>query len=232
MKSSSDNDPFVFRTFSSIEDAKNYQNILAESDIQSNIKDIPPGVDMSFLGSTAGHEYELQIHRADEDRANTLIAKYEEAELIASEGDHYLYQFTNKELIEILQKPDEWSKFDYRLANEILLERGEEVDSDMLTAMKNERLLDLAKPEKSKRYMIVMGYIFSILGGALGIAIGYALSNAKKTLPNGEKVWSYTVQDRKHGRIIFGIGVTVLSILFLLKITDTNPNKLLNHLIY
>src|SRR5690606_34934099 len=110
---------------------------------------------------------------------------------------------------------------DYNFAKEILLERGEEIDLNMLTEMKNERLSHLAEPEKSKGYMIITGYIFSVLGGALGIAIGYALWNAKKTLPNGEIVWSHTDRDRQHGRIIFLIGITVLIILILLKITDT-----------
>jgi hypothetical protein len=214
-------DLLVLRTFSSMEDAKNYQKILTENGIQASIKDNPPGIGMSFLGSTAGHEYEILVHPSDVDNVSSIIEKYEETELIASENEHYLYQFTNKELIEILQKPDEWSQLDYNFAKEILLERGEEIDLNMLTEMKNERLSHLAEPEKSKGYMIITGYIFSVLGGALGIAIGYALWNAKKTLPNGEIVWSHTDRDRQHGRIIFLIGITVLIILILLKITDT-----------
>src|SRR5690606_2588215 len=101
-------DLWVLRTFSGMEDVKNYQKILTENGIQASIKDNPPGIDLSFLGSTAGHEYEMLVHPSDVHNANSIIEKYEETELIASENEHYLYQFTNKELIGILQKPDEW----------------------------------------------------------------------------------------------------------------------------
>ena len=44
-----------------------------------------------------------------------------------------------------------------------------------------------------------MGYFFTIIGGLLGIFIGYSLFTVKKTLPNGKKVYSYSENDRKHG---------------------------------
>ena len=46
--------------------------------------------------------------------------------------EHYLFDFTDQELYDILAKPDEWSAFDYQLAQKILQERGKQLDKDFL----------------------------------------------------------------------------------------------------
>jgi len=79
----------------------------------------------------------------------------------------------------------------------------------LLNSLKNERLKHLAKPEENQKPWIIAGYLFSILGGFLGLIIGYFLWTAKKTLPNGKKVYSYSKKDRKHGKYIFYIGLLV-----------------------
>lgn len=152
------------------------------------------------------------------EHTDAILAHYEEAQLTTTENAHYLYQFTDEELFEVLEKPDEWNKFDTALAKEILSSRGRTVDADMLMAMKSERMRTLSKPEKSKGYILVMGYIFALLGGVLGVAIGYSLWRSKKTLPNGESVWSYVDGDRKHGQIMFLIGVITVGVFLLLKV--------------
>ena len=53
-------DDFItIRSFNSIDDAKVDQDVLAESGIETLTKNTPPAVDMTFLGSTAGHTYEI-----------------------------------------------------------------------------------------------------------------------------------------------------------------------------
>lgn len=212
-------DNFItIRSFNSIDDAKNYQDWLAAADIQLLLKDIPPGLDMTFLGSTAGHTYEIQVLQSDTELAESIISKHEETKIDNTENEHYLYGFTNVELFEILEHPDEWNKLDYDLAKEILVDRGETVDKETLIAMRNDRLLKLSKPEESKSYIIIAGYILSLLGGIVGVAIGYSLWTTKKSLPNGESVWAYVEKDRKHGRNMFTIGVIVLGLALLLRI--------------
>lgn len=114
---------------------------------------------------------------------------------------YYLFSFTNDELYEILIKSDEWNPFDYKLAQKLLINRGEKVDAEMLDSLKKERLKVLAKPEQNQNSWIVAGYLFSFLGGGVGIIIGYSLWSSKKTLPNGERIYSYKSVDRKHGKI-------------------------------
>lgn len=132
--------------------------------------------------------------------------------------DHYLFQFSDEELFEILSKPDEWSELDYKLAQKILQDRGHVVGSEYLKYLKKERLEMLAKPEPSQAKFIWAGYIFAVLGGLLGIAIGWGIYFSQKRLPNGSVVYSYLEDDRKHGKRIITIGFVMMFLLILIKI--------------
>ncbi|WP_236262991.1 hypothetical protein [Aggregatimonas sangjinii] len=79
----------------------------------------------------------------------------------------------------------------------------------MLNSLKKERIKQLAKPEENQKAWIFCGYVFAIFGGFLGLIIGYFLWTAEKTLPDGNKVYSYSEKDRKHGKTIFFISVII-----------------------
>lgn len=84
--------------------------------------------------------------------------------------------FSNEELFEILEKSDEWSKFDYVLAQKLLKERGQDINENMLESLKRQRIRELAKPEENQKGWINAGYIFAVLGGLLGILFGWHLN--------------------------------------------------------
>ena len=90
----------------------------------------------------------------------------------------------------------------------------------MLASLKKERLNILSKPEENQRPWIIAGYLFSFLGGGIGIVIGYSLWTSKKTLPNGERIYSYNNADRKQGKTIFIIGLIVFPLALIVKILD------------
>ena len=60
-------------------------------------------------------------------------------------------------------------------------------------------------------------FMASLLGGFLGIIIGWYIWKSTKTLPDGNKVLSYNANDRKHGRIIFYLGIIIFPIAFALR---------------
>lgn len=199
----------IFRKFSNLEQASELRELLLKNDIESKIADNVAPVDVSFSGSTIQNEIEIQIKQSDFKKAEKILEK--EAENIINEidPDYYLFDFTDNELYEILLKSDEWNSFDYSLAQKILTERGKPIDKDLLDSLKKQRLNDLAKPEGNQIPWIIAGYVFALLGGFLGIFIGYFLWTSKKTLPNGQKVNSYFRNDRVHGKYIFYIGLII-----------------------
>ena len=128
--------------------------------------------------------------------------------MISIDSDYHLFQFTDEELMEVIFKSDEWSPLDLVLAQKILKERGKEIDIIQTSKLKQERLVELSKPDKSETLWIVLGYIFSLFGGILAIIIGWLLLSQKKTLPNGVRVYANSPSDRKHGNRIFLLGIS------------------------
>jgi len=208
----------VLKRFSNLDEAQECHKLLSERGIETRLADNLPPVDITFSGNTVGHQYEIQIDPVNFAYAESILEEQEIQALPLVEEDHYLYQFTDEELLDIFQKPDEWSKLDYALAREILLKRGKEIDQGNLDLLKQERLMQLRKPDPSQTYWIIFGYISAALGGLLGIVIGYMLFSSKKSLPNGERVFSYSDHDRKQGTNIFYIGLFVFTITFLIRI--------------
>lgn len=211
-------DYLMFRKFPDLTLAIELKELLDQNGIESILADNIPPVDVTFSGNTLQNEFEVKIKPSDFKKAEEILEKNAENLIDQIDRDYYLFGFTDEELYEILLKSDEWNAFDYTLAQKILEQRGKSVDKALLNSLKNERLHDLAKPEENQRPWIIAGYIFSLLGGLLGLIIGYFLWTAKKTLPNGQKVYSYAPNDRKHGKYIFYIGLIIAPIAFFLKV--------------
>lgn len=213
------NDTFsVFRKYQTIEQAEELKSLLHENNIVSKIADNISPVDSSFSGSTLQNQFEIKIQLSDFEKAEKVLDKNAENLIKLVDQNHYLFDFTDDELYEILLKADEWNELDHKLAQKILIQRGKSIDTDLLKALKKQRLEVLAKPEKNQKPWIISGYIFAILGGLLGILIGYSLWTSKKSLPNGQKVYSYSEKDRVHGKYIFFIGLMFLPMYIIIRI--------------
>jgi hypothetical protein len=207
-----------FRTFPSLIQAKELEALLNKNNIQTFLADNIAPVDITFSGSTLLNKYEIKINSLDFEKAEIVLEKDAEKILDEIDPDYYLLGFTNEELYDVLLKSDEWSVFDFKLAQKILTNRGKTIDLEMLSSLKKERLKILAKPEENQKPWIIAGYISSFLGGGLGILIGYSIWTSKKTLPNGERIYSYNNIDREHGKTIFIIGLIIFPLILIIKI--------------
>jgi len=171
----------AFRSFPTLIQAKELETLLGENNVKTILADNLPPIDITFSGNTLQNQYEVKIDASDFKKAEAILEKETENLLDSIDPDYYLFSFTNEELYEILLNSDEWNVFDYKLAQKILTERGKTIDADMLASLKKERLKILAKPEENQKPWIIAGYIFSLLGGGIGIVIGYSLWKSKKT---------------------------------------------------
>ncbi|TPG33371.1 hypothetical protein [Flavobacterium pectinovorum] len=208
----------AFRSFPTLNQAKELELLLNKNNIKTVLGDNIPPLDINFSGSTLQNQYEIKIDTSDFKKAEAVLEKDTENLLDTIDEDYYLLSFTNEELYEILLNSDEWNVFDYKLAQKLLTDRGKTIDSEMLTSLKNERLKILARPEENQKAWIIAGYIFALLGGGIGIVIGYSLWRSKKTLPNGERIYSYSAEDRKNGQRIFLISIIIFPLALILKI--------------
>lgn len=123
--------------------------------------------------------------------------------------DHYLLDYTDQELMDVVMKIEEWGPDDRRWARMILSDRGKPMSDELIASVRQQRLDDLARPASPQHAFIVLGYVSSLLGGLMGVAIGYHLNTAKKILPNGGRVYVYRPEDRKQGKRIFFLGLAI-----------------------
>lgn len=208
----------IFKRFPHLELAEETAKILNDAGIKTIIADNVPPVDITFGGSTLQNEIEIRVLPADFKQAEAILQKRAEQLIEEVDEDYYLFSYTDDELINILVKPDEWGEINYVLAQQILKKRGKEIDQEMIDTFKKERIEELAQPEKNQMGWVIAGYVFACIGGLIGLIIGWALWKAKKTLPDGSKVYSYSEKDRKQGKYIFYIGIIVLPIILLIRI--------------
>jgi hypothetical protein len=201
----------TFQKFTLIEQAEELVDLLEENQIPYQVEDSSPDVVVAYSDSVQ-KEIRVKLKQEDFARANSLLEAIAQTFLEEVSKDHYLFGFSDEELYEILEKPDEWGKNDYALAKKILRERGKEISAEKLDELQNTRIKELSKPEGGQTGWIIFGYFCAFCGGALGIFFGWYLMSFKKTLPDGRKVYAYTPSVRKHGRIIFFIGIPSLII--------------------
>lgn len=190
---------------------------LRENGIEYFVQEESSRFDPSFSMSRAAVDYAVKVRSEDFERINALLLKQEEMDTEKVDKDYYLFNFTDDELMEVVTKADEWSTFDVVLARKILAERGKNISDEAIVEIEEQRIAELKKPEKSQTAWVVVGYIAALSGiylmfylSFIGLFIGWYLSHGKKTLPDGERVYTYIEPDRKHGKIIFWLAIVVL----------------------
>lgn len=196
----------TYKKYSTSEHAKYVSNLLTKHGIPNEYIENKASLDSNF-SSTLLNEFEVKIEQSDFKKSDEILLNDSKEYIKTLPEDYYLFSFSDNELIEIIHKKDEWNELDYLLAISILESRGIEITNNDLEIAKKNRIEKLKKPEKSDSFWIIVGYIFAMLGGLLGFIIGYVLFTQKKTLPNGERVFEYAENDRKHGKYIIYVGL-------------------------
>ena len=187
-------------------------------DIEYFLEEESFNFDPSLVLSNATKQYAVKIKGEDFERVNQLLKTAETGNIADADKDYYLFSFTDGELMDVIVKADEWSAYDVVLARKILADRGKGISDETISKIRQSRIEELKKPEHSQGIWIVIGYGCALLGGILGIFIGWHLSTYKKTLPDGERVYDYNDEDRKHGRRIFYLSIIVFAISIIYKI--------------
>lgn len=212
-------DLITFKTFNDVALANVLTELLAQHDIPYHVEENSTLFNSAFISNELTKEYEVKIRSQDFIRVNELLKEQETDDINQVGEDYYLFDFTDKELLEILAKADEWSSFDYQLARKILTDRGVEINDKTLENLTKSRIEELRKIEPAQNSWVIAGYVFALGGGIIGLFVGWHLSSYKKTLPDGEMVYVYSEKDREHGKWIFYLSIVVFVISVIYKIT-------------
>lgn len=210
----------VIRSVATKEEAEALSKILGDNTIVSKITKDSGDLDHVLQGEAPTNNFEVHISEDDHQKAESILIDLAREDLNSVPDDYYLFSFADDELKDILIKKDEWNELDVLLSQKILKDRGVEINLDEIEKERELRELELQQPEGGQTGWILFGYLMALLGGFIGILLGYSLWLSKKKLPNGTKVPAYTNDIRKHGKIIFYIGVVMFVLLFMLRLTN------------
>ncbi|HET6226606.1 MAG TPA: hypothetical protein VFF27_10025 [Bacteroidia bacterium] len=212
----------TFQKFSEPTEALDLLELLKANNINGLFDDNSTSFDPTFSASQLTKEYRVKLLKKDFEPARKLLLTLYASQLENADPNHYLFSFTDEELIEIIHKQNEWSYFDFLLAQKILKDRGKDVSPEQIETLWKERIKELSTPENKQTGWIIVGYLFALTGGLLGIFIGWYLSRHKKTLPDGNVVFAYSASDRKHGYFIFLIGIVSFFVWVVYKLSQMN----------
>jgi hypothetical protein len=202
----------TFQRFKDQNSAVELGEFFKERKLEYLLEDNSLSFDPTFANNGFGKEFCVKLKQSDFEKGNVFLIEKAEKEIIEIDKDYYLLSFTDEELFELIAASDEWSQFDVSLAKRLLKERGKEVTPEDIKKIKTNRIIELSKPEEGQTAYIIVGYVFAFLGGFLGIFIGWHLLTFKKTLPNGNRIYAYSDNDRKQGNRILIISVAFLLI--------------------
>jgi hypothetical protein len=202
----------IYKSFTDADVAAEVADTLNQNGIHFQIENTSSPIDPLLIGSSLSADIRLKLYSEDFSRADKVLNDFYARQIQSVPADYYLYDFSNDELLEILQKPDEWGTLDYSLAPEILRQRGVDTTENQLLEFKSNRLKEVAQTEKLGRSWILLGYFIAFVFSPLGVFFASAILTFKKTLPDGDKVFSYHPDDRWHGKRILIISVLLSAI--------------------
>lgn len=217
----------TFRRFPTAEEAADILALLQQHQIPAAYEEEVILLDKSFVGQNFDPLFLVKIPAEYFTSADRIIR--DNVKVVAEEldEDYYLLSFSKEELMEVVAKKDDWGEYDYALALQLLEKKGITFTTAQLDNFNSTRKHELAAPENGDRLWIIIGYLSSFLGGLLGIFIGAFFFATKKTLPDGTRVFAYTIPTRRHGRNIIIAGISAFIIWIVLAITmDILPPQL------
>jgi hypothetical protein len=214
-----------FQTFASAEAAQPLLLALARQaiDYRTAMDNGQVAFDPSFANNQLISKFIVKLRLADFERGSQLLTDLNRHALDQVDPGHYLFSFSDEELFDLLVKPDEWSAFDVTLAGQLLRQRGRDISPDTLKLLRQHRVAELAQPAQDHKAWVKGGYISALLGGFLGILIGYQLYFSRKQLPDGRRIYVYSPTDRVHGMRILVLGVVMFLVLMtarLIRLTE------------
>lgn len=212
----------IFRRFPTLDDAKQLAELLDKNKIPYKLEDYSNQADISFMGQNLDFKVLIKARITDFPKIEELIDSENKFTLDQVDKEHYLFEFTDEELTEIIVNPDEWSNYDYKVAELILNDRGIAVSEKLIEDINKQRYTTLNEKEAYSSPWIIIGYISAFLGGLLGFAMGLSLLLMKKKLPNGDKVYIYDGNDRLHGKRITILGFIMTIIYIALRVYIRN----------
>ncbi len=149
-------------------------------------------------------------------------------------ANHYFQDFKATELLEVVQRPDEWTPEDVAVAHQLLENQGVVIPSEQVADFKQQRIETLREGRAASPVWVAVYILIVLVGGVLvspfflvgGLGMGWYYWKDTTLNADGNKFFTYNQQSRNMGKLIFilgwaMLGLTILTLFFLPK--DISP---------
>lgn len=196
-----------YARFYTKEDAGLLTNMLDQASIEYQLDHEVNQLDNIYLGDSLEPMFVLKLPQNQFAKVTALLAEQAQQDFAKPGFTHYLQNYDAAELQEIVQSPNDWNGYDLQVAELLLQEKYHIAPAAVSVSL----FSTTYKPEKIATQWIVLGYMLCCLT-IVGIFFGLSITQAKKTLQNGETVNIYDKDTIWHGKtmIIAGAAATLL----------------------
>jgi len=147
----------------------------------------------------------INVRRKDFRAARALLE--DEFGKIPLPENHYLHDFSDEELKDLLVDQDAWSPFDVAHARKIANVRGLNLDE---LNEESEKLSALRKEGKTApTWLLVLGWVTVFTGGLFGVGIGWSLVYMVDKTPEGDYP-TYNEKTREMGKKMLSSGIVMM----------------------
>lgn len=204
------------------QDLEVVQNVLNESQIKFEIESSEILIDEVIMGQSLMPKYTVLLEPKNFKIANELIEEYYEKQIAKDASSDLLESLDNKELLEVVLNPNDWSMEAVVLAKRKLKSEGVN-----LTQLETDRIAKGNEKEFNKKasrlvqygyfLCVAFGWYFTILFLLAGYGMGYYYSYGKMTDREGKQQYVYDENSRSFGKKILIVGtlLMIIQIIFL-----------------
>lgn len=176
--------------------------------------------DLSQKHNNGVHIYELNVPNDEMSNATFLLGSQTE---VAELRDNYMTDFSDEELEDIVLEELSYSPVMVENAKELLKIRYPGFSFEDIERKKKAILLTHKKGVKANKSYILLGYCLAILGGVIGLGIGWSMETTKVKGTDHKYYYTYDQESRKHGKRVKWLSILFLILYVILNLLRANP---------
>jgi len=154
-----------FRTLDDWQHVQYYVEIFKKMKIKFELEEYTKNMNVlsSFLTEK---EFMIKVHQDDFEKADESVLQATDISDI--DLDYYLYDFTDEELMEVLNKPYEWGEIDRKLAHKRLVDKGYDIKKLNNKKKIQEYVEQLVREHEENEKFVEKEIEKKIIGGLIG----------------------------------------------------------------
>ena len=191
------------QSFQRLEEAADWVEILEANQIEYHWQESFSGLEDGTVVGPVRRFFALTVKENELAKARNLLKPVAQEWVLRYDESHFLYLYSQQELYEILERPDQWSLEEVEMSRRILRERGFCLTEEEEEWLYQSRLEEVRQTQKRAETSWIVGlYLFSLIGGYFSIMLAWMFASSKQLDPSGEKFYTYDRWTRKHAKNI------------------------------